>query len=652
MQHQHIRLIAATHSSYNINNIMATTFDKTINDFYDEHCLTFNQDNKIWLSFQANISKSLSSIDIIDNIDECKATMQCFLKWSLDNGCTWSEYKNIVDSAADFNDFVLAYANESVEAMFVLQIEIEWPTNWFESRHDNELPYIIKDIKLNDASIEDVEWTCEALAPQQGTVITSQTNHLFNPYDSMEQPVKLQHQIVEATNRQLGHMVIYFSHEVDAANKVASLRAYDLIHTGAVKWLKVMVVNNDFDIDRVRYEAFDIDFEQGITVHIAKQHYEKVFGIGKQPQQNDYFYVPVANRMLEITSVQQEKSLGLTTVWYDCKCKTYEHRTDYRDGSTKQIDASIEDLLNVDDLVSTFDEFDKETATKEQVEIAAQNMFVTDTHVDLSMFEATRQFVHNNVQVHDTVIYAGQLPISGGFYDMNGVKNEIAVQYVCKLPENDWSFACLVQLNDKPQTRASFCQVARLGDMMLAINANKAMLINVADRNQIVASKVMLTSNAWNALIVRHQVVDINGVKASQVCLSIAKLTELETFIDVERNVVAFEHVQQTSNVVQLYGMPGFVTHVRLDSDATTSTKMLVMSQVPQKTTLIADDAQQFMQANKQFVGKDSTFYDIAAYDKLLASQVWLYRTGRYNQLQIMNEKHWIDATEKHQSKW
>jgi hypothetical protein len=141
-----------THTSYNINNIMATTFDKTINDFYDEHCLTFNQDNKIWLSFQANISKSLSSIDIIDNIDECKATMQCFLKWSLDNGCTWSEYKNIVDSAADFNDFVLAYANESVEAMFVLQIEIEWPTNWFESRHDNELPYIIKDIKLKETA--------------------------------------------------------------------------------------------------------------------------------------------------------------------------------------------------------------------------------------------------------------------------------------------------------------------------------------------------------------------------------------------------------------------------------------------------------------------------------------------------------------------
>lgn len=636
-------------------------FDKTVNDAFNDNCLTFNQDNKIWLAFQATIVESLSTIEIVDNIDACKATMQCFLKWSLDCGTTWSEFKNIVESSSDFNEFVLAHSNESVCAMFVLEIELSWPTNWFEARHDNEQPYKIFDIKLNGVSVDDVEWTCEALAPQQGKVITPQTNHLFNPYDSMEQPVNLQHQIVEATNRQLGHMVIYFSHEVDDAHKVASLRAYDLIHTGAVKWLKLMVDNNDFDVDRVRYEAFDIDFEQGITVHIPVQTYERVFGVGKQPQQNDYFYVPIANRILEITSVQKEKSLGLTTVWYDCKCKTYEHRTDYRDGSAKQIEPSIEELLNVDELVQTFDQFDKQDITKEQVETMAHNMFVTDTHVDLSMFESTRQFVHVDVQTRDTVIYAGQLPISAGFYDMNGVKNEIAVQYIKSLPTaNDWSFACLVQLNNNQQALAGFAQVARLGDMMLAINSTKAMLIHATDKSQIVESSIKLTQNAWNALIVRSQIVDMNGVKAQQVCLAIAKLTELGTFIEVARNVVCFEALQATSNavqlycsnVVQLYGFPGFVTHVRLDESPNASAKMLVMSQVPQKTTLIADDAQQFMKAGKQVDGTDKSVYNDAAYQKMLASQIWLYRTGKYNQLQIMNEHHWIDATEKHPNKW
>lgn len=625
-----------------------TKIDDTSNDFYKEDCLQFEQDSNIWLTWSSTIKQSLQSVDIVDNIDECSATMQCFLKWSIDCGKTWTAYKNVVESAQDFNDFILSYSNEEMVVQFMLNLQVEWPVNWFDARHDNAESYKLFDIKVNEQSVDDVEWIDESLAPEHGSVITEQTNHLFNPYDSMEQPVALQHQIVEATNRQLGHMVIYFSHELGPAHKVASLRAYDLIHTGAVKWLKVMVVNNDFDVNRVGYEAFDIDFEQGIDVHIAKQHYEKVFGLGTEPKQNDYFYVPIANRMLEITSVQKEKSIGLTTVWFDCKCKTYEHRTDYRDGSTKQVDSSIEELLNVDELVTTFDEFDKQSATKEQVEIAAANMFVTDTHVDLSMFESVRQFVHNNVATKDTIIYAGQLPISGAFYDMNGVKNEIAVQYIKQLP-NEWSFACLIQLDDKPQVYAGYSQIARLGDMLLVVQANKAMLLNVSDKLAIAKSQIELTKQAWNALIVRKQLLTNN---ACQVTLSIAKLTELGTYIEVDKHIVCFECLAATSNVCQLYGFAGFATHIRLDSTTTISVTQLTMSQAPQKTSIIADDAQQLYQAGKQLVKADKSFYDSVAYDAMMQSKVWLYKIGRYNDLQIMNEKHWTDATERHPNKW
>lgn len=611
---------------------------RSVSQRADNDCIIVRQDSTLYLEFAADIKGSLNNIELVDNAEQCRAMLNVQFKWSVDAGKTWSEPGSVYDAATHLNEFVLAYAtaDEPVHVKFIMIVDVAWRKQWTDAanvRHDS---YMLEDIKVNEESVDNVTYADEILAPtKQASIVIESDNHLYNPYTHMQDAIALQDNIVNAVNRQLGHVVIWFSHEVSDEHRVASLRAYDLIHTGAVKWLKLMVVDNEFSTNKVTYDAFDIDFEQGITAHVPKAEYERVFGIGKQPQQFDYCYVPIANRMLEVASVQHPDGIMLSTPYYELTLKSYEHRPEYRDESKMQVADDVKELLNLDELTKTFDAFDADKIATEQVEDIALNMFANDTHVDLSMYETNRRFVHKAVSVNESPLSFKYVPVSAAFYDMNAVGNDIAVEYVKSLDASDWSACCLFMLEDNAKAQAASWQLMRLGRLMLVVSSGLLHVLDVKTGESL-ASVDDKICKSWNGVVIRLRNLGNGDVELVLSLSTSTTVNDMQILTEVVKSTSILHDWSNDSDIVQLYGFAGKITHIRVDKDSCRSTLALLMQQQPFEATLIADDAQQVYKGStamlvgdasmtKQQTSKSSeAFLKSDAYAELDKSHVWL----------------------------
>lgn len=466
--------------------------DSTLISTPDSLVINTNETVYLQTQFALDDNETISNIEFVDNAIKCKANIDISCRWSLNNGHDWSLWKPLVHAIADFNDFVVAYYDRDMLVTMQFKLDIDWTQNWKQDQVD-EVAYVLEDVKINDLSIDSIECLRSELAPEQHSILQKSEDKLWKPYEKMEQPVKTWQQMLYAVNKQIGHIAIWFSHDTKSENRVASLRSFDLLHQGAVKFLQIMVVDNNFNVEKVTYDAFDIDFEQGIEIHILPDIYEQVFGIGKEPAQHDYFYVPIANRMFEVTNTTKQIGLMNTVGWHICQCKSYEVRHDLIDKSTAKIDDNVKtmladhDILDIEALTRPMTELDSNECTAEQFEMSSLNMFVTNTHIDLSMFDSCRKWIHHAIKSVSThlLIENDTVPISAAYYDMSkAVNGEVAVQYIPELPESEYTFGMWFNLNvENRYQKTPFKQLAKVGDMMIAIDSDRLYVLDACETN-------------------------------------------------------------------------------------------------------------------------------------------------------------------------
>ena len=190
-------------------------------------------------------------------------------------------------------------------------------------------PIIINDVYLEydqsaDAADKFLGYRPPLLVSEKGNIsnLTKIENFTFRPYE-VNPAVVLYKELSYAINKLFGHDVQYARAVPMAIGKDFTLHEWTLYDVDDPCIVKLLVPNNEFPDSKIEFTPMGLDFEMPFEVHIVKNYFEEVFGIGTAPQKRDIIYFPLANRIYEVESSYLWKDIMQREVYWKVSLKKY-----------------------------------------------------------------------------------------------------------------------------------------------------------------------------------------------------------------------------------------------------------------------------------------------------------------------------------------
>lgn len=247
-------------------------------------------------------------------------------------------------------------------------------------------------------------------------------NFSFNPYN-LGNLGNLQNDLSMMTNQIWGHNIEYI--KVNPLEKGKDFIYHEWNLYGAteddVKCLKVLILNNEFqNTNGFLFSQFGVNFTDNIEAHIDHQYFQKNFGTDKTPQQYDIIYIPIANRMYEISGVVPVKNVNQKLQYWKLTLTKYEKRSNILlDVDTKtKID---EKALGLEDLFNPISDIETENIALEK-----------QTQYNKLENEHIRNFVNTRLPILTDNIQTYFNLVSDTQYDLNALYSKdrtLAVTY-------------------------------------------------------------------------------------------------------------------------------------------------------------------------------------------------------------------------------
>ena len=243
--------------------------------------------------------------------------------------------------------------------------------------------------------------------------------NLFNPYN-LNKSVNVYKQLVGLTSDIFGHSVQYFRTEADARTKDVTLMEYSLFNVVDKKDLKILVPDNEFPEEAATFDIFGMEFAE-FEIHIVAEEFEKVFGKGKKPRSKDYMYIPLINRMYEVSSLSLADEFNHTSSYWRVKLVKYQDRS-----------AVLKNEFEVatDTLFTGVEEVFGEEQKAEQEKVTNPQQFQT---VTTAYRDGIRGFIDQSLSIVDYDLKNRWTVVSKNYYDLAKVKeNVVALEYALK----------------------------------------------------------------------------------------------------------------------------------------------------------------------------------------------------------------------------
>jgi hypothetical protein len=168
------------------------------------------------------------------------------------------------------------------------------------------------------------------------TALTKIENFTFDPY-KVNPAVNMYRDLSYTINTLFGHDVHYARAMPLANGKDFTLKEWTLYDVDEPQCFKLLVPNNEFPDNKINFGPYGLDFEMPFEVHVVKQYFEDIFGVGTGPQKRDIVYFPLTNRIYEVGSsylyrdfMQKDSYWKVGLVKYAPRSNRYE-TTDLRE---------------------------------------------------------------------------------------------------------------------------------------------------------------------------------------------------------------------------------------------------------------------------------------------------------------------------------
>ena len=247
-------------------------------------------------------------------------------------------------------------------------------------------------------------------------IVIDCSDPIYDPYN-LARPVAIYSEISELASKMWGHDTQYFRVEPDKRSRDVVLMEYSLYNVKEQGNLKVMVPDNEMPTREFTYDIFGMGFEE-FEIHITKGQMEQAFGEGIHPRPRDYMYIPIMNRMYEVSSVSLADEFNQTMTYWRLMLKKYEERsssiidTDTAEGQA--IDTAL------DDLYTGVEEVFGEEIQDEYTQIGKPAQYQT---VFSEVADGIRDRIHNGLTISDKEVRNKWTIIAKNSYDLESVKD-------------------------------------------------------------------------------------------------------------------------------------------------------------------------------------------------------------------------------------
>lgn len=250
------------------------------------------------------------------------------------------------------------------------------------------------------------------------------TKNLYRPYRDTEQANKLNKILARGVSDIFAFDATYFRTEVDFEERLTTFKTFPLSNVKEYKTLPVLINNNELPDSRNEYSEYDYDFQDELEIHIVIDVWREIFG-DKEPNANDYLFLPLTNRMYQINTIYDAKAFMHTATFYRAMLVKFENRADV-------IDLHDDNMLA--EYTEYVDDFDK-AKSEDEAKDALKTMLHEPTELDKNI--SSNSIVYNGLSVLDFLYNFSDTDNStlAATYAVNQQKDEFALSFWFELPE-------------------------------------------------------------------------------------------------------------------------------------------------------------------------------------------------------------------------
>ena len=229
----------------------------------------------------------------------------------------------------------------------------------------------------------------------------------FDPY-AVNLGLELQKNLSLNINKIFGHNAAYIRVTPQMRSLDVILKEYGIYQSSKdYKCIKIMVPQNQFPDSKLNFNPFNIDYEEPFLVHIDKRYFESFFGKGIMPQKRDIIYLPITNRLYEVSSSYPHRDFMYKDLYFIVSLVKYADKANV---------IKDEDLLSeIDQLSNSTEELFGEAVDNEIKKITNEQQFTIATRRS----DKVRDYIDPNLQIEERDLLNYHTLISHYRYDLS-----------------------------------------------------------------------------------------------------------------------------------------------------------------------------------------------------------------------------------------
>jgi len=269
--------------------------------------------------------------------------------------------------------------------------------------------------------------------------ILKKCNSRFNPY-LVNPAIDFYKDICYEVQNMFGLDVSYFKVSPRKDSGDVIFREWTLFDHQDPICTKIMVPDNEFPDDNINYMLHDMGYEEPFEIHIVKENFEEIFGVGAVPQSRDVIHFSfMPSKLYEIRSVSPHRDFMMQIAYWKVDLMKYRSKSDsYASDDVNEI---------LDDITKDSYEAFGEEFKKEAEKITKPQQY--DRLVGSNLRDPIRKYVNKELKIYSQKIENHSTVISETHYDLSTIfnldKNNIGVEYSISSnfkKSDNFSFTC------------------------------------------------------------------------------------------------------------------------------------------------------------------------------------------------------------------